>query len=90
MEVDGGMGWDGLGAVGVVGGDAVTAHTPLAPAARETFFFSFFFSLFGDVRHGARLLSPSLGTATLAQLRELPLHSDPTPPISGVHRSGGG
>lgn len=92
MEVEGGLWWDGLGAVGVVGGDAATAHThtPLAPAARGTFFF--FFHPFADVRRGARLLSPSPCTATLAQLRGPPLHSAPSPPsnpISGVHRSGG-
>lgn len=63
----------------VVGGDAATAHTPLAPAARATFYF---FLRFADVRRGARLLSPSPGTATLAQLREPPLHFDPNPPPS--------
>lgn len=52
-----------------------------------------FFSLslpFADVRRGASLLSPSPGTATLAQLREPPLHSDLTlPPSLGSIDQGG-
>lgn len=74
--------------VGVGWGRSHCSHTFGARCYGETFFF--FFAPLADVRRGARLLSPSPGTATHAQLRTPPLRPAlKNPPISGVHRSEG-
>lgn len=77
--------------VGVGGGwgRSHCSHTFGARCYGETFFF---FAPLADVRRGARLLSPSPGTATHAQLRTPPLRpalKNP-PSLGSIDRRGWG
>lgn len=73
------VGWIGDGWSGCCG-RRHCSHTFGAHCSRDFFISHLFFLLpFADVRRGARLLSPSPGTATLAQLHGPPHHSAPRP-----------